>query len=150
MGRYAAICPPKTHPHLYGHFMQKEYNLGQTYYLNLWPFGPNMLIVQDPEMAQQVTTQFNLPKHKSVRDIVYPLTGEKSMLTLEGAAWKRWRSVFNPGFAAANLMTLIPSIVDTADVFVDVLERHAEKGDVFQLEEAAMRATVDIIGKVVL
>ncbi|EON66227.1 hypothetical protein W97_05620 [Coniosporium apollinis CBS 100218] len=150
MGKYSDLCPRGAHPHLYGHFIQREYNLGPVFYLSSWPFGADMLVVQDPELAQQVTTQLFLPKHKSLKDIIYALSGENNMLTLEGAEWKRWRSIFNPGFSAANLMTLVPGIVDSAAVFADVLNRHAQKGDVFPLEEAATKVTVDIIGKVVL
>ena len=56
----------------------------------------------------------------------------------------------NPGFAASHLMTLAPGIVDDAVVFTEKLAEHAEKGEVFRLEEDATRLTVDIICKVCL
>lgn len=47
-------------------------------------------------------------------------------------------------------MTLVPGIVDDSLVFAEKLTEHAEKGEVFRLEEDATRLTVDIIGKVTL
>jgi cytochrome P450 len=56
----------------------------------------------------------------------------------------------NPGFAASHLITLAPGIVEDVIIFTDKLAEHAEKGEVFRLEEDATRLTVDIIGKVCL
>lgn len=47
-------------------------------------------------------------------------------------------------------MTLVPGIVSDAEVFLSKLEEHVEAGDVFKLEEATTRLTIDIIGKVAL
>lgn len=47
-------------------------------------------------------------------------------------------------------MTLVPDIVDDGVVFTAKLSEHAERGEVFRLEEDATRLTVDIIGKVAL
>ncbi len=63
---------------------------------------------------------------------------------------KRWRAIFNPGFSSAHLMTLMDGIVDDSMSFMEILGRHAEKQDIFSLEEATTRATIDIIGRVVL
>jgi cytochrome P450 len=69
---------------------------------------------------------------------------------VNGALWKKWRSIFNPGFATAHLMSLVPGIVDDGLVYADVLDEHAGSGKVFRLEEATTRLTIDVIGKVVL
>ena len=47
-------------------------------------------------------------------------------------------------------MTLVDGIVDDSLTFMDMLAEHAEAKDIFSLEEAATRATVDIIGRVAL
>lgn len=69
---------------------------------------------------------------------------------MDGAEHKRWRTLFNPGFSSAHLMMLVDGIVDDSIVFMEILGKHAEKQDIFSLEEAATRVTVDIIGRVVL
>ena len=71
-------------------------------------------------------------------------------MSMDGAEHKRWRAIFNPGFSSAHLMTLVDGIVDDSMLFMKILGRHAEEQDIFSLEEAATRATVDIIGRVVL
>lgn len=69
---------------------------------------------------------------------------------MEGHEWKVWRSIFNPGFAPANLMGLVPNIVEEVEVFARVLGEWADGGEVVILEEVATKVTVDVIGKVVL
>ena len=47
-------------------------------------------------------------------------------------------------------MTLVGGMVDDCLVFTDILAKHARAQDIFPLEEAATKATIDIIGRVVL
>lgn len=47
-------------------------------------------------------------------------------------------------------MTLVDGIVDDSMLFMEILGRHAEEQEIFSLEESATRATLDIIGRVVL
>ena len=47
-------------------------------------------------------------------------------------------------------MTLVPYIVDSSQVFCNVVRNKAETNDLFELEEYGTRLTIDIIGKVVL
>ena len=50
----------------------------------------------------------------------------------------------------SQVTTLIPGIVDDVQIYLDKLKEHAEKGDVFRLEEETTRLTIDVIGKVTL
>lgn len=72
------------------------------------------------------------------------------MLVLSGPEWKKIRSLFNPGFAASHLQTLIPMIVDDVLIFHTILSELADKGEVTQIEEPLTRLTVDIMGHVIL
>lgn len=130
--------------------MRNEYNLGPVFFLDTWPAFPPMMVIQDPAVAQQVTVQHSLPKHESVKSILETLSGRENLVAMEGMEWKKWRSVFNPGFSAAHLMTLVPGIVDDALIFANILDQHASKGDVFRLDDALMNLTIDVIGKVVM
>jgi cytochrome P450 len=109
-----------------------------------------MLYVFDPDIARQATQDNNIPKHAGLIPFMIHLAGPGDLVSSNGAHWKKWRSIMNPGFAASHLMTLAPGIVDDVVVFSDKLAEHAEKGEVFRLEEDATRLTVDIIGKVCL
>lgn len=98
----------------------------------------------------QLTQENQIPKDKGLRHFLKPLTGEEDLVTLEGAAWKRWRAIFNPGFSANHISTLIPLMVEEVDIFKAILRKHAEKSDMFYLEEASLNLTIDIIGRVVM
>lgn len=69
---------------------------------------------------------------------------------MEGPLWKKWRNVFNPGFGAAYLTTLVPEIVEEALVFWQTLEERARSETLFQLKPLTDNFTVDVIGKLVL
>lgn len=132
------------------HYLRTQYKLPPIFYLDTWPFGHPICAIVDPEVAYQVTVHNSLPKHEVIPEMIWPLTGEKNLVSMDGAEHKRWRTIFNPGFSSAHLMTLVDGIVDDSMLFMEILGRHAEEQDIFSLEEAATRATVDIIGRVVL
>lgn len=142
--------PPDSHPHLHADYIRRKYNLGKFFYLDFWPFGDQLLYIADPDIANQITIGNSLRKSPLVVDYMSLLLGNQNMVGLDGPAWKRVRSMFNPGFAGGHLMTLVPYIVDAAVVFGDVLREKARAGEVFEMEEIATRLTVDVIGKVTL
>ena len=150
LGKVASALPPSIHPHCYARFIRKRYNLPAVFYLDLWPVGLNMLIITDPDAASQVTVQHSLDKHRRLAEILSPVAGRDNMVSSNGAQWKMLRSTFNPGFSSAHLMTLVPGMVDEGEIFAKILSEHAAQKDVFVLEEAATRVTVDIIGRVVM
>ncbi|MCJ1245230.1 hypothetical protein MMC30_002433 [Trapelia coarctata] len=125
-------------------------HLDTAFYLDTWPFGPPVLAVISPDMMYQFTQDRYLPKDAGMRHFLKPLTGKYDLVTLEGPIWKRWRAIFNPGFSASHIMTLIPGMVEEVSVFRDILRGHAEKGDLFCLENLALNLTIDIIGRVVM
>ncbi len=70
------------------------------------------------------------------------------MLTASDAVWKKWRSLFNPGFSAKHMLELVPLMVKEIDVFRQILQERARASEVFQLEEMTLRLTLDVIGAV--
>lgn len=143
--------PPLAHGNYFGDEVRKRYpSLNSAFYLDNWPFSPLILIVLDPDMMYQLTQANSIPKFKGLRQFLRPLTGEEVLVTMEGPVWKRWRGVFNPGFSLNHIMSLVPSIVEEVTIFKNVLQAHAEKGDMFQLEELSLNLTIDVIGRVVM
>jgi sterigmatocystin biosynthesis cytochrome P450 monooxygenase len=143
--------PPDAHISLFPNEVRRQYpHLDTAFYLDLWPFGPPMLVALSPDIISQFTQERSLPKFKDLRQFIRPITGGHDLLTMEGAVWRRWRSIFNPGFSAQNVMSLVPEILKNVLVFRDIIKGHAEKGDIFQLEELALNLSNDITGRVVL
>lgn len=132
------------------HYLRKKYDLPPIFYIDTWPFGPSICAVTDPEVANQMTVKPFLPKGQEVADTIWPLAGVRNLVCMNGPEHKRWRAIFNPGFSDVHLMSLVGGIVDDALAFTDVLAQHAEGQDMFMLEQAATKVTIDVIGRVVL
>ena len=113
--------PPDCHGHSFNYYLQKEYDLPNLFYLDLWPFADPMCVVVDPELAAQVTQQPSLPKHHTLGDFLTPLLGADNIISADGDAWKQLRALFNPAFSLNHLVTLVPSIVDHTLTFVETL-----------------------------
>lgn len=140
--------PRDSHPQALFSLFHRNHGLGPLFYLDNWPaYGGRQLMLNDPALAAQATV---LPKHPDVKKFVSHLCGKTSMIFAEGEEWKRSRSLFSPGFSSGHLLTLMGSIVDDTLVFWNVLAKRANSKDIFQLEDAAARVTIDIMGHVVL
>lgn len=151
VGELLASQPHMFHPHCLCQLLKEKYEIRTRYFcLDLWPVADPMLFIYDPEIAAQVTTDFQTPKYKAMELFMSHLAGPGDMVSISGPQWKKWRSVFNPGFAASHLMTLVPMVVDESVIFAEKMKEHAERGSVFRMEEDATRLTVDIIGSVAL
>lgn len=130
--------------------LHRKHNLGPLFYLDNWPaFGKRQMMINDPALAAQVTQTVSLPKHPDVKRFVGHLCGKKSLIFSEGEEWKSHRALFNPGFSAGHLLTLMGSIVDDTLVFWQILAEKDPKV-VFKMDEVAAHLTIDIMGHVVL
>ena len=98
----------------------------------------------------QLTQAKQIPKDRGFRQFLQPIAGDEGLAVLEGAAWKYWREIFNPGFSANHISTLIPGMIEEVQIFKQLLEKHARSGDMLYLEEASLNLTIDIIGRVVM
>ena len=124
--------------------------LGPIFYLDLWPFGPQILVVSSPAALYQMTQEHSLPKFHAMRNFLRPMTGESDLVTMEGDIWKSWRSVFAPGFSPSHLMGHVPAIVKDTETFCKILGERAKTGTLFPLKKLTDNLTMDVIGKVVL
>ncbi|KAL8893741.1 MAG: hypothetical protein Q9192_004975, partial [Flavoplaca navasiana] len=144
--------PRDAHAHYLPSQLRLKYpSLGPVYYLDMWPFAPPFLVATSPDVIWQFTqSEAHLPNHPGIRKYLRPITGGGDLGSMEGEEWKKWRKIYNPGFSAGHIQTLVPTIVEEVGIFVDILKGHARKGDMFSLDEAAINATMDVIGRVAL
>jgi len=143
----AADVPYDIHSQWMMLLVQRKYNLPSVYYLDLWPVAYQFALCTDPAITEQIQLR---PKHIAVVSFLHDFLGSRNLISLEGKVWKKWRSVFNPGFSASHLMTLVPSMVEETEIFCEVLRRHADKKTVFRFERVLTNLTVDVIGRVTL
>jgi cytochrome P450 len=122
---------------------------GGVFYLNLWPFNAPLMVVANPYVASQVEAAF-LDKPPNINSTLEVINGGPSLLTMHGITWKRWRALFNPGFATGYMTGLSPAIAEEVAVFCRLLQDRAKKEEVFPMEEYTLRLTFDIIARVTL
>jgi cytochrome P450 len=141
--------PPDANVYMAMEDMIKDHADTEYFLMDYWPMFQPVLMTFSPEIAAQVSTKHDLPKPNDQQESFQPIIGGPSLITMNGAQWKNWRSLFNTGFSASHMLTLVPSLVDSADVFCEQLQKHVG-GDVFSLDDMAMRLTMDIITKTTL
>ncbi|KIX09882.1 uncharacterized protein Z518_00963 [Rhinocladiella mackenziei CBS 650.93] len=145
------LFPPDGHIQNWFHYIRKKYNLGDVFYLDWWPLGPRLLFIADPELTSKyITAGQSLPKSQLTTGYVNQLLGTNNMITAEGPHWKSLRSIFNPGFSASHLITLVPYMVDSSLLFLEILRERAKRNELISLSDYATRLTADIIGKVAM
>ncbi|KAK5546428.1 hypothetical protein LTR23_003533 [Exophiala sp. CCFEE 6169] len=150
-GECKRLFPPQTHVQNWSNYIRKKYQLGDVFYVDWWPLGPRWLFVADPELASKyITTGQSLRKSHLTTNYLTKLLGRDNMVGLEGQQWKVLRSIFNPGFSASHLISLVPLIVDSTLVFLDILREKAQSGELISLDTYSTRYTIDIIGKIVM
>ncbi len=143
--------PSDAHPFYIPDQVRRKYpDLGQNYYLDLWPFAAPMLVLASPDTINQVNQEHVLQKYPQLRAFLRPLTDNLDIVSMEGQVWKKWRAVFNPGFSAAHLMTLVPGIVRETESFCEILKEHADKEEIFRMKPLTDNLTIDVIGRVAL
>ena len=143
--------PSDMHGQLLPNQLQQAFpSLGSVFYVDTWPINAPLLVIASPDAARQITQDHSLPKFAALRGFLRPITGQSDLITMEGEQWKVWRNTFNPGFSAAHMMSLVPSILEETLVFRDILRERALKGEVFPLTETTTNLTMDVIGRVTL
>ncbi|KAJ5692109.1 hypothetical protein N7462_001532 [Penicillium macrosclerotiorum] len=129
--------------------MALEFSDTEIFILDMWPVYPPLLVTYSPEAMAQITTKYNFPKTRMHLKFLGPIVGGPNMLSMNGAEWKLWRSVFNPGFSTACMADLVPAVVDSVQTFSDILREKAGSGPI-QLDDLTTRLTMEIILKVTL
>lgn len=149
--RITSQLPKDAHPNYLPDMIRRAFpDLGPVYYLDTWPFGPQILVVASISSLYQVTQEHSLPKHHGMKIFLRPITNGLDIVTMEGQMWKTWRGVFNPGFSAGHLMTLTSCMVHETAQFCEILEAHALHQQVFRMKDLTDNLAMDIIGRVVL
>ncbi|OOQ83382.1 Cytochrome P450 [Penicillium brasilianum] len=118
--------------------------------MDAWPIANPLLAVFQPDMIAQFCQSPSMPKSDLLHSIFKDFTNCQDLLCSDGDHWKRWRSIFNPGFSSKNILLFIPALTEESQVFKDTLLKNMRSDIVFPLITPATKATFDIIGRVVL
>ncbi|KAI6776894.1 hypothetical protein HG530_000839 [Fusarium avenaceum] len=91
-------------------------------YIDTWPFTPPMMISLDANVSSQFTQEHSLPKAHEQKHVLYPLTKNQDLSSMEGAQWRAWRKSLSPGFSVQTITSRIPDIVEEVEDFANVLK----------------------------
>ncbi|KAL8840160.1 MAG: hypothetical protein Q9176_004008 [Flavoplaca citrina] len=140
-----------AHPNYLPDTIRRELpELGPIFYLDTWPIGPQMLVVASTRGLYQITQEDSLPKHPRLKHFLNPIAGGLDLVTMEGALWKKWRGIFNPGFSSTYLMSLAGGIVEETENFCKNLQSLAQDHALFHMKDLADNLTMDVIGRIVM
>ncbi|KAH7718788.1 cytochrome P450 3A24-like protein [Aphelenchoides avenae] len=126
--------------------------LGPTFGLNT--FDRPELITKDLEFLNTVMVkEFSRFEDRMFSDgnndspIRYKSLSKNNLLMLQGAEWKRVRSVVTSAFTSAKLSRLIPIMQGCADDFSRYIEKFVDEDKEIPLKDAFGRFTLDVIAR---
>lgn len=147
-----ANMPPKAHNHWLPYLFLQQYPelAGKgILYLDLWPIVDPMIALYHPDLLAQLDTG-HFAKHKMMQGEFGPITGGIDLVSSGGQVWKKSRSMFNPGFSAKNVLTLVPTFLEDIKQFKQNLTKAAASGEVVLLENLTTGLAIDLIGRATL
>ncbi|KAF7511783.1 hypothetical protein GJ744_003514 [Endocarpon pusillum] len=150
LGEVMQTLPKNVHPQVAMAIVREKYNLPHVFYMDLWPIATSLLMIQDPDIAAQITQTKNHPKHTLNKEFLRNMTGEQSIVTSEGAEWRKLRSMLGPAFSSNHLSTLVPDITDHVLKFRGQLQELVKSEKIVRMQDLACNLTIDVISQIVL
>ena len=150
LNRYTSRFPPLANLNLALQEIGHEFADHESFLLGLWPFQPPVIVTFNPESALLVTQKLHLPKPKISHEMFKAIAGGPNLISMNGNEWKRWRSLFAPGFSSSNVIDHVGYIVELVEIFCDKLRTGSVENTVFSLDDFATRLTFDVIMKITL
>lgn len=149
--KITSSLPKDAHPNYLPDMIRRELrDLGPVYYLDTWPFGPQMLIVASTRGLHQITQEHSLRKYPALKDFLRPIADGLDLVTMEGDLWKTWRGIFNPGFSANYIASLTEGIIEKTEEFCGILEDLSRSHQLFHMKLLTDNLTMDVIGRIVM
>ena len=113
--------------------------------LFLTVFSPNTAI-EVTQTNANISTQRPYLLHRFFK----PITGGPALFDMLEKDWKPWRAVFNKGFSADHLLSLVPDMAKETITYSETIRDLAQKGNMFYLDTTTLRVTMDMIGRTIL
>jgi cytochrome P450 len=153
MGAMSVEVPSDVHPQVTMALLARKYDLGDFFYIDIYPISEPLLCVVDPGLLAQLAQcplNKQLDKHATIRQFTQHVVGKMSMLLAEGEKWRSLRNLFSPGFSSGHLSTTVEGIVDEAVIFRNQIATYEKSREVCSMEYLATGVTIDIIGRVAM
>lgn len=100
---------------------------------SIWILGPFSLrvlvVISSHTMIQFIKENPTLPRHDCIRQLLRPPMEKHDLIKTQEQQWKTWKNIFDPGFSASHLTTMVPGIMKGCIVFHDLLRKCAKHED---------------------
>uniref|UniRef100_A0A8H7N168 Cytochrome P450 n=1 Tax=Bionectria ochroleuca TaxID=29856 RepID=A0A8H7N168_BIOOC len=137
MGFYTRKLPPAAYLHFAITQMKQDFGLPDIFYLDLWPFGPCLLLLTSPDAAAIPTTANNFPMPDVVTNSFDGNVGTTFIEATNGPLWKYLMHQLAPGLNSTAVKTFSNSIIDYARALYDRLEQCAEIAQPVEIQHDA-------------
>ena len=88
--KITSFLPKDAHPNYLPDMIRRELpELGPIYYLDTWPFDPQILVVTSTYGLYQNTQEHSLPRCPALKSFLQPIAGRMDLVTMEEELWKR-------------------------------------------------------------
>lgn len=115
--------------------------------MDLWPLGPEQLIITDPVFANKYITTQKLPKHKIIGEYIDPILGIGNLVSSNGAHWKLPHDMIAPAFSTANTFAMLTLIAEEVMTFHTALGEKTQFPEPIQLEHMISSLAFDVISR---
>jgi len=149
MGEVSSTMPPNMHPQAYITAIAQKYNLKGIFYLDLWPAADSMVVLTDPDLMNKVTVVKSLSVHTMAEAFLSPIVGRNVIATSNGAVWKKTHNAMAPAFSWSNIRSLTGVVAGECMLFRNTLDKLAQTGEVFSMEETSAKLIFDVIARIV-
>ena len=113
-----------------------------------FPFS-KVVIASNPEFARYVLQENSKNYTKSIAyDMLKPLLG-LGLLTSEGDYWKKQRKLSQPAFHKRKLDEWTEMMIEMAQHTADLIRRHSEQAEAFDVLPLMTALTLDVISKAI-
>lgn len=141
------LLPADASPfYAFEELVKKDFSDTEIFVMDYWPMYEPSLMITSPEISAQVSNEFNLQRDERELKYFGPVVGGQSLITMTNEDWNYWRKLFNPAFSSAHMLNLVPSLVDSVEVFCELLRERVGKG-ITLLDDMTGRLTMEIITK---
>lgn len=141
--------PPGTYIQAAIGELHRKYQLGDIWYLDMWPVGLAMMMTCGPETTAISTTANIYPQASVVGEFFKSSTGTSFIEALNGNPWKQLHQMLAPGLTPGAVKTYFSDVVSRAAVLNRRLQRAAASGDIIDLYRMLSHYPAEVIGKVV-
>ncbi|KOS19709.1 putative sterigmatocystin biosynthesis P450 monooxygenase [Escovopsis weberi] len=145
-----AKMPPNMHIQAIFTEIAHTYGLEEIFYLDLWPIGLEIVVLNGPILSEQASVIKRYPQHPFASGFLEALVGPNALAATNGPLWKKLHRAVVPACSWSNVHSMTRSIVDETKVFCEILGSKAASGEAFPLEGLGGQLIFDIVGRVIL